>query len=393
MRRLRRTFQFRWLVALIVALTIAPGSLPAQQAASGSPISLASPLDYQVFQRRSRLQGRIEIGGRAQLPADRVEVRLTGDSLSGPLPSQWKRIRFDSKSGAFHASLSAPAGGFYRLQVRLLRNGLSAAEASVAHVGIGEVFVIAGQSNSTNYGEVRQNTATGMVTAFDGSTWRIANDPQPGVQDHSSKGSFIPAFGDALYRQYHVPIGVACVGHGSTSVRQWLPAGRRVYVMPTMTKFIVQNAQGKLVSDGTLFNGMIARMRQLGKHGFRAVLWHQGESDANQAPQHQLAASQYRQMMVELIQATRKAAGWKMPWLVAEATYHNPSDTGSPAIELAQRSLWQSSVAFQGPDTDALGSAYRQNHGKGVHFSDAGLKAHGALWAQAVENYLDKALH
>jgi hypothetical protein len=43
---------------------------------------------------------------------------------------------------------------------------------------------------------------------------RIADDPQPGVQDTSSRGSFIPAFGDALYAKYHVPVGIADVGHG-----------------------------------------------------------------------------------------------------------------------------------------------------------------------------------
>lgn len=320
-------------------------------------------------------------------------MRLTGHSLSGPLPGNWKQIHFERKSKVFHASLSAPAGGLYRLEIRLMQNGRPAAETAVAHVGIGEVFVIAGQSNSTNYGEVRQITKTGMVMAFDGSTWQIANDPQPGVQDRSTKGSFIPAFGDALYRKYHVPIGVACVGHGSTSVRQWLPSGRRVLVMPTMTKFVTRNAHAELISDGTLFNGMIARMNQLSKHGFRAVLWHQGESDANQAPEHQITAAQYRQMMLELIRATHKAAGWKMPWFVAEATYHNPADTGAPLYEQAQRSLWQMGIALEGPDTDALGSAYRQNHGKGVHFNDAGLKAHGTLWAAAVENDLDNALH
>src|SRR5271163_2384339 len=45
--------------------------------------------------------------------------------------------------------------------------------------------------------------------------------------------------------------------------------------MPTMTKFVVQSPDGTLTSDGTLFNGMMTRINQLGVHGFRAVLWHQ----------------------------------------------------------------------------------------------------------------------
>jgi Carbohydrate esterase, sialic acid-specific acetylesterase len=194
-----------------------------------------------------------------------------------------------------------------------------------------------------------------------------------------------------------VPIGIASVGHGSTSVRQWLPAGDAVYGMPTMTKFVSHNAQGQLVSDGTLFNGMMQRIHQLdasgqhGKHGFRALLWHQGESDSHQAPEHQITAAMYRRMMVEVIKASRKQAGWNFPWFVAEATYQ-PKWGNTAAIEAAQRSLWRKGLAYQGADTDTLGPEYRQNHGKGVHFNNEGLKKHGELWAQAVGIYLDKVL-
>lgn len=228
-----------------------------------------------------------------------------------------------------------------------------------------------------------------MVVAFDGTAWRLANDPQPGVQDDSTKGSFIPAFGDALYRKYRVPIGVADVGHGSTSVRQWLPAGSEIFVMPTMTRFVDRNAQGELISDGTLFNGMMNRIHQLGRHGFRALLWHQGESDSNQKPDHQISAALYRKMMVELIKASRKDAGWNFPWFVAEATYQ-PTAPSAPGIEAAQRSLWRRGLAYEGPNTDTLGAAYRQNQGRGVHFSAQGLQRHGEMWAQKVAMYLDR---
>ncbi|HVU46038.1 MAG TPA: sialate O-acetylesterase [Terracidiphilus sp.] len=355
-------------------------------------ISLASPLDYQVFQRSTRLKGSVEVRGKADVAADSAQARLTGTSLAGPLTGGWVRLHFSKATGEFRGSLATIPGGFYELDVRLLRAHAQVAATNVAHVGVGEVFVIAGQSNSTNYGEVRQTTQTGMVAAFSGNAWQIADDPQPGVQDNSSKGSFIPAFGDALYREYHVPIGIAAVGHGSTSVRQWLPAGTPIAVMPTMTKFIMRNEDGKLTCDGTLFNGMMQRIHRLGRHGFRALLWHQGESDAHQKPGHQIDGATYRQMMIKLIRDSRRQAGWNFPWIVAEATYHSPADASDPDIEQAQQSLWRSGIALEGPNTDALGSEYRQNHGTGVHFSGAGLKAHGELWAQAVEHYLDTVL-
>ncbi|HEX4029634.1 MAG TPA: sialate O-acetylesterase [Terracidiphilus sp.] len=383
-------------LCLLAAFLALPVSSTAQPATAPAAITLASPLDYQVFQRSARLKGAVEVRGTATGPADAAQARLTGTSLSGPLRGNWVRLHLskpDGRSdGRFQGRLATVPGGFYRLDVRLLRRQVPIAQMTVAHVGVGEVFVVSGQSNSTNYGEVRQTSQTGMVTAFSGDSWQIADDPEPGVQDKSSKGSFIPAFGDALYRRYHVPIGIAAVGHGSTSVRQWLPAGTPVYVLPTMTKFVTTNAAGKLVCDGTLFNGMMQRIHQLGRHGFRALLWHQGESDAHQKAGHGIDGAMYRGMMIELIHATRKQAGWNFPWIVAEATYHTPEDPADPAIEQAQRSLWRKGIALEGPDTDTLGSAYRQDHGRGVHFNNAGLKAHGALWAQAVERYLDSVL-
>ena len=147
-----------------------------------------------------------------------------------------------------------------------------------------------------------------------------------------------------------------------------------------------------LVSDGTLFNGMMDLIRQLGPHGFRALLWHQGESDSHQPAGHEIAASTYRGMMIAIIRASRRQAGWTIPWFVAQASYHVQSDQGTPEIREAQRSLWMDGVAHEGPDTDALTMAYRQSNGTGTHMNDAGLKAHGRLWAEKVSPFLDREL-
>jgi Carbohydrate esterase, sialic acid-specific acetylesterase len=370
-----------------------PPAALATPATAAADVILTSPLDYQVFQRETRLRGTIQIRGRLLGPADSVEARVAGRGVDGPLVATWHKLSLDQHTGEFRADLKTAAGGFYEVDVRVQHGAQRGATLTVPHVGVGEVFVVSGQSNSTNYGEVPQVTETGMVTTFSGESWRLANDPQPGVQDNSKKGSFIPSFGDALYRRYRVPIGVASVGHGSTSVRQWLPAGEPVEVMPTMTKYIIQNADGTLTSDGTLFNGMMTCIRHLGVHGFRAVLWHQGESDSHQLPEHEITAETYRRMLEHVILATRSQAEWNIPWFVAQATYHTPEDTSCPPIREAQRSLWQSGVALEGPDTDTLTAAYRQNNGKGTHLNDAGLKTHGQLWAHQVELYLDPLLH
>ena len=84
-----------------------------------------------------------------------------------------------------------------------------------------------GQSNSTNCGQEKIRQKSGMVSSFSGTGWQLADDPQPGVHDNSTGGSYWPAFGDAMFEEYQVPIGLASTGHSGTSVNQWARRGAR----------------------------------------------------------------------------------------------------------------------------------------------------------------------
>lgn len=355
--------------------------------AQADSLRLDSPRDYQIFQRDSRYSGKIVIAGEAVTMCERIEARIS------PAQDVWQPLPFDRAKYAFREVVTVPAGGYYTVAVRVVCGGKALNGLEADYVGVGEVFVIAGQSNATNYGEALQTTQTGMVTSFDGKKWHLADDPQWGVQDNSKNGSFIPAFGDAMYEKYRVPIGVADVGHGSTSVRQWLPSGERFALPPTMSKYVHRTAAGNWESDGTLFNGMMARIRQLSPNGFRALLWHQGESDAHQQIGHEISGLEYSRMLKLIIGASRREAGRDFPWFVAQVSYHTPTDPSTPEIREAQTNLWRNGVALEGPDTDQLTGSMRQNNGTGVHMSDAGLKAHGKLWADKVSAWLDGVLN
>ena len=128
-----------------------------------------------------------------------------------------------------------------------------------------------------------------------------------------------------------------------------------------------------------------ARMKPLGPHGFRAVLWHQGESDANQKdPTRTLPGQLYRQYLEQLIRDSRREIGWDAPWFVAQVSYHVPGDEASPEIRAAQKSLWEAGLALEGPDSDALKGELRERNGQGVHFSGQGLREHArAGWKRS----------
>lgn len=253
-------------------------------------------------------------------------------------------------------------------------------ETAVEHVGIGEIFIVAGQSNSANHGKEKQTTQTGLVSSFDGQRWQLANDPQPGASGNG--GSFMPPLGDALVKQLNVPVGFIPCGIGATSVREWLPKGATFPNPPTIESRVQKLPSGEWESKGQAYEVLVQRMKSVGPHGFRAVLWHQGESDANQKdPTRTLPGKLYREHLEKIIRTTRQEIGWEVPWFVAQVSYHVPGDEASPDIRAAQASLWQDGVALEGPDSDALKGDLRERKGQGVHFSGQGLREHAAKWA------------
>ena len=382
---------------LLAAVFLVPAGEIRAQPSAPPPVqlNLTSPLEYQVFQRQSKTQGELIISGSVALttpdtrPPEKLEARILGAPLAGKKRLEWQPLPFDARVAGFRGTLSVPAGGWYQVEVRALRKGARVGTALVEHVGIGEVFVIAGQSNSANHGEEKQTNTTGMVTAFTGTRWQLANDPQPGATGDG--GSFLPAFGDALNVRLKVPIGLVATGVGATSVREWLPRGFRIANPPTLTGHIVTTGPGQWESDGTIFASFKARLQALGPGGFHAVLWHQGESDANQREaERTLSGRLDREYLHQLIRESRQAIGWDVFWFVAVASYHTPDAAASNDIRSAQRSLWHQGRVLPGPDTDALTGDRRDHDGKGVHFSGKGLREHGRLWAELVGDWLEK---
>ena len=371
----------------IMKLIIAAAAGLAIQGWAAPLLELAAPGDFQVFQRATAERGVVRVAGQlSDAPAGKVsvEVQLTGAHAD----RAWRWVAdLGADDKRFAGEFAAPAGGWYQLNLRAVLDGVALVETNVAHVGVGEVFVVAGQSNSANHGEEKLSPTSDQVVAFSGTQWQPARDPQPGAS--GGGGSFLPPFGDALAARFQVPIGLVAVGVGATSVREWLPRGTRFRQPPTLTGNVTQLPSGEWESAGALFANLTARLRQLGPNGFRAVLWHQGESDANQPdPARTLPGEAYRKFLAQLIGESRREVGWEFPWFVAQASYHTPDDPGSPDLRAAQAALWRDGIAIEGPDTDALTGDLRDGGGKGVHFSGKGQRVHGAKWAEKVTPWL-----
>ena len=199
----------------------------------------------------------------------------------------------------------------------------------------------------------------------------------------------MPLLGDLLVREFEVPVGIIAYGQGGTSLREWLPEGSRFPNPPTVENKVRKINEKEWASMGKIYPGFIQRIKEFGPNGFRAVLWHQGESDANQKdPTRTLEGLLYEKYLTQLIERTRDELGWDIPWFVAQATYHVPGDESDPNIRAAQAALWKKGVAFPGPDTDQLKGELRERGGQGVHFSGPGLEAHADAWFEKVTPWL-----
>ena len=232
---------------------------------------------------------------------------------------------------------------------------------AVPRFGVGDLFLLAGQSNATNTGTGRQPGVNDRVAMFDGERWWRAADPMVGVQDRSREGSPWPVFGDLIQRATGVPVGLASVGHGNTLMADWHP--RRLPVSAHL--------------DSSRYPALRRRLQALG--GARGILWHQGESDAQEGT----GTDSYVQNFKDLRQALAVDTGMDVPWVVARTSFLPGLEPDAmAAVRRAQESLWYEGLALEGPTTDDMQGSLRARDG--IHFSTSGLRMHGERWYAAV---------
>lgn len=327
----------------------------------GKPtLALSSPLERQVFQRGADDVGRVVVAGPLPAGAEVVEARAIvaegaprGKAVDWTVVADVQAMR-SAGAGRFRGALALSAGGWYRLEVRARTGSRVVARSAAKKIGVGDVFVTAGQSNSANFGQVRQTAKDERVVYFDGKSYVPAQDPIPG--GFGGGGTPWPILGDLLAKQWNVPICFRSSTLTFTPVSLWLPGARH-----------------------NQYRTLVERVKQFGAHGVRAVLWHQGESDSLA----KTSAEQYRARLTQVIQSMRKEIGYDVDWFVAQASFH-PGSTKQQEKPVAegQKRIGASKVAFPGPTTDdLLGKEYRHD---GVHFTEKGLQVHAQRWRMSI---------
>jgi hypothetical protein len=375
---------------------------------SSAQLTVTFPADRAVFQRNNVNQASITIAGYFSGCVDRIEARFvpreTGQGIESPAGGGWATIQNNPVGGNFHGALTV-FGGWYRLQVRAILDNAEVGSGTIEHVGAGEVFVVAGQSNATG-GDNNPNGPGSTDDRVNSVNFQNVNaNNYPGIAPYADLQLPCPefvhldaetktapfgnyawcwgAFGDSLVKKIQVPVMIFNTGWSSTGIQNWqetINSSNQTtsafsYTFPTGLPF------GHL---RITLNNYIAQL------GVRAILWHQGETD------NLISRSQadYLKDIREIIQATRTLSGKdNLAWVVSRVSRFDvggESRTWQPVID-AQNDVigigthgddpaYKLPGVFAGPATDDYwDSEYRSDK---IHFAGRGLLHLGGFWSQ-----------
>ena len=186
-----------------------------------------------------------------------------------------------------------PAGGLYRIETYMDYegwDGLSCTRGDMVHnVGVGDVFVIAGQSNAAGRAKnpVADDPELGVHVLRTSARWELATHPLGETtnalhvghyENHNPGHSPWLHFAKHLRRALGIPIGLVPCAYGGAPLRWWNPE-----------------------ENGALFTNMLEMLADYGLHP-KAVLWYQGEAEG-----YEDSAGTYGQRFAALVRHTREA--------------------------------------------------------------------------------------
>lgn len=245
-------------------------------------VILGGPVDWQILQQDETGHATIALHGTwsynaEQYPAPgrpRVQARIVhGDSGATINPeTDWQDARV-METGTWRLNFKRiPAGGLYRLETRLVPPGHTPSvwspRGDMRHfIGVGDLWVIAGQSNSAGYGRAAVVDAPqlGVHLFRNSEQWSLAAHPlneSTSIAHTVNQEPTNPGHSPWLYFAKQVqqatghPIGLVQTSMGGSPLIDWNPTAGPAPLWKNM-KHCIAAVGGKV----------------------RGVLWYQGESD------------------------------------------------------------------------------------------------------------------
>ena len=367
-------------------------------------INITYPTSRAVFQRNNSNQTPIYIAGNYTTFTDKIEARVVARPMipSQGTSSNWTTIQLNPSNGYYYGTLNV-SGGWYDLEVRHWNGTVLLGSSTVQKIGVGEVFLIAGQSNATGDGDLKNQ----------GNYGPMANDDRVSVVNYTvnfptnyggivlpraefsrldSTSNIAPfgvsawcwgALGDTLTRRLNVPVAFFNGGWSGTGSNAWKESANDSTATPfnffTMPR-------------GMPYGNLRAALHfYIAQFGVRAVLWHQGETDNVQEINRETYGSNLKTIITRSREHSGKA---NLAWVVAKATRFKglgiaKSRTWQPVIDAQNDVIGingnsqpnYTTQVFEGPATDGLvGPNIRTIDS--IHFVGNGHRILASTWNQ-----------
>ncbi len=318
------------------------------------------PADWQIIQRR--LDGRADIqlagtcrGDQGDTVAFAVEARVVDAALNRPAGASldWQPAQMGDLGAWRVGQRDVTAGGPYRIETRVLyANGSIGCGDRIHHLGVGDLWVIAGQSNATGCGRgpAEDGPEPGVHAFRPAEVWGWADHPlcdptgsrhpasfDRGWNDHSPW----LAFGRHLRRALNIPIGLIPAPLGGSPLSRWDPGAENPDLLGNMYDLIRAASSWR---DHSRFDpadgGPVFLPRPAGPVGAVAgVVWYQGCSDTGE-----VEAQTYAERFTRFLNGVRSALeAPHLPFVTCQlncvAEDANRSGAGWSLIREAQRRL------------------------------------------------------
>lgn len=257
--------------------------------------------DWQIFQQRADGTADVEVSGLWGGAKGQVEIRLVREDDSQLVASHLNWQKAETRpDGSWSAVLKdVPAGGLYRLETHLRTDPHGPSEwqmhGDMRHfLGVGDLWVIAGQSNAAGYGRggCWDPPELGIHLFNNAMRWTLASQPlnestgtaHPENREaaNSGHGPWIH-FARLIRREMNIPVGLVQVSLGGSPFVSWNPTEP---------------------GDHPLYELMLRIHRAVGGK-VRGILWYQGESETDP----DIKADTYEERFVAGVKAWRAAMG------------------------------------------------------------------------------------
>ena len=228
-----------------------------------SQINITNISSYQVFQRDILGNADIPIEGTYQGNPQSIEAKWNTSDI-------WTTLSIDTNgSNTFSGSLINQPEGQGILEVRFSNN--PSVKDTVVNVGVGDIYVIAGQSNASGRGTTLNSYMHSELKATlfgNDDVWKELTDASDSdinqvdevSADGIAKGSIWPLIATDIMEAEGVPVAFIPTARGGTRIIQWQPVADH--------------------SDPlTLYGSMHRRINAVGGK-IKGILFFQGESDA-----------------------------------------------------------------------------------------------------------------